>query len=310
VGPPVEAIEALFHLTRSVKYSGRLDVGRLAAGPMVKEVLRRLRAGVQRAHREGTAAAAAAASAAAGGAAGVAAAVRAARVAAQQRAGDGDYGGQPLVLFSAHDSTIQSILAALGAPASTTPPYASALAFELRRAPGGGAVSGEEYGYVVRVALNGVPLAVTGDGPWTVAPPALRSDGGSSTADHLACGRVLDGCPLPSFARAVAAVVPASHDAWRAECDATGGLLGGAALRFEGGSARLVVVLVVAQAAALVACWAMRVREGRRRTWSGGGGYAGVPAQELQQAASSPFFDGILGSLANRRHQEDTSKVR
>ena len=77
---------------------------------------------------------------------------------------NGDVGGAPLTpftLYSAHDSTLMALTAAMGSPLQANPDLAAALAIELWRTPSASGGKGEWW---VSVTLDGTPLADVGWG--------------------------------------------------------------------------------------------------------------------------------------------------
>ena len=130
---------------------------------------------------------------------------------------NGDVGGAPLTpftLYSAHDSTLMAIAAAMGSPLQANPDLAAALAIELWRTP---SASGEKGQWWVSVTLDGAPLADIGCVAVRPAPLA------SGDKPRPVCAVALD-----DFVRATARVTPEGYSFrdWAAECAADAPELG------------------------------------------------------------------------------------
>ena len=96
-----------------------------------------------------------------------------------------------LALYSAHDSTLHSVLAALGRRTRAWAPFTATVAFELWRAPagaagsdsggGGGGGGGRDW---VRILFNGRPLELDGgDGDGDAAEGAGAAEAGTEAAE-------------------------------------------------------------------------------------------------------------------------------
>ena len=150
---------------------------------------------------------------------------------------NGDVGGAPLTpftLYSAHDSTLMAVAAAMGSPLQANPDLAAALAIELWRTP---SASGEKGQWWVSVTLDGAPLADIGCVAVRPAPLA------SGDKPRPVCAVALD-----DFVRATARVTPEGYSFrdWAAECAADAPELGSDVTLTEAGGARWMLVLALA----------------------------------------------------------------
>lgn len=204
-GALLDRAAKLYHWCRARKYSGPTpQLGRTSGGLLVAAIRHRLVALAHAAenggiHAEGE------------------------EVEEVGLAADGGPGGAPLTPFtfySAHDSTLMALCAALGAPLDYNPPYASALAIELwRSSPRASSktassmfdlhtdrsVGSANEQWYVTVTMNGEPLMV----PW-----ADCAELGSDAEPACLIG-------LQSFLRHTEAVVPDEYDhtSWYSECN-------------------------------------------------------------------------------------------
>ena len=149
---------------------------------------------------------------------------------------NGDVGGAPLTpftLYSAHDSTLMALTAAMGSPLQANPDLAAALAIELWRTPSASGGKGEWW---VGVTLDGAPLADVGCVP---VPPAPLASGEEP--------RPVCTVALGDFVRATARVTPEDYSFrdWAAECAANAPELGSDDALTEAGGARWMLVLAL-----------------------------------------------------------------
>eukprot|EP01043_Picozoa_sp_COSAG02_P003539 COSAG02_NODE_86_length_39084_cov_17.815724_39_plen_575_part_00 len=192
-GALLDRAAKLYHWCRARKYGPTPQLGRLSGGLLVAAIRHRLVALANGAengglHEEGE------------------------EVEEAGLAADGGSGGAPLTpftLYSAHDSTLMALCAALGAPLDYNPPYASALAIELwRHGSKAKFLDSDKEQWYVAVTMNGEPLSV---------PRANCAELGSDAEPACLIG-------LQALLRHTEAIVPDEYDhtSWHAECRGAG----------------------------------------------------------------------------------------
>ena len=200
----------LYHWCRSRKYGPAPQLGRVSGGLLLRAIRHRLEALAHAAeaggiHEEGE------------------------EVEEAGLGADGGPGGAPLTpftLYSAHDSTLMSLCAALGAPLGFNPPYASALAIELWEHNNDGKTLEGGFGgkdtaargsrWMISLSLNGETLEIPG------ADCVMTSSSSSLPLQPLEQQQPACLIELDWLLRATEATVPDEYDAtsWQAECNA------------------------------------------------------------------------------------------